>query len=151
MTNRRSRTLWAVALLCGAIGCTGDPLPFLSGGALSGPVRPVPTDWSFVGGSRTAQLETDPTAPYSVNLNVTVVDGAPYINAGDTETQWVKNIAADPAVRLRIDGTLYELRALRVTDPEEIRRFGAAWTAQSRFARDPAALDEAWVYRLVAR
>ncbi len=73
------------------------------------------------------------------------------MNAGDTETQWVKNIAASPLVRLRMDGVLYELRAERVTDREEIAGFGAAWASQSTFRRDPTKLDEIWLHRLVPR
>ena len=38
-----------------------------------------------------------------------------------------EDIAADPRVRLRIEGTLYDLTAERVTDDEEIRAFARAW------------------------
>ena len=86
-----------------------------------------------------------------MNLAFTVMDGQLYINAGGTETQWVKNIAANPRVRLRMDGVLYDLRAERVTDPAEIAAFGKAWTGQSMFRRDPAKLDEVWLYRLIPR
>ena len=54
-------------------------------------------------------------------------------------------------MRLRLDGVLYDLRAERVIDPEEIAAFGKAWTNQSMFRRDPSGLDEVWVYRLVPR
>ncbi len=57
----------------------------------------------------------------------------------------------DPRVRLRMDGVLYDLRAERVTDSAEIAEFAAAWTSQSMFRRDPTALDEVWLYRLVPR
>lgn len=146
--------VWARGILMvaavGVFGCSG-PFGFFSGGALGGDVKTVPTDWSFAGASGTAQLETNPTDPYSVNLAYTILPGGLYINAGDTETQWVKNMDADPNVRLRIEGDVYELRAERVTDADEIARFGKAWTSQSSFMRDPAELEEAWVYRLHAR
>ncbi len=74
-----------------------------------------------------------------------------YLNAGDTETQWVKNMDADPAVRLRVEGTVYELLAERVTNTAEIERFAAAWTDQSTFRRDPTELEQVWIYRLRAR
>ena len=89
--------------------------------------------------------------PYSVNIAFTVLDGRLYINAGDTETQWVKNIASNPLVRLRMDGALYDLRAERVMDADEIAAFAGAWTSQSMFRRDPTGLDEVWIYRLVSR
>jgi hypothetical protein len=130
------------------VACNG-PFVLLPGGKLDGDARPAPSDWTFAGDYGTVQLETRPEDPYSVNVAFTVVDNRLYINAGDTETQWVKNIAANPRVRLRMDGVLYELRAERVTDPAEIAVFGEAWTSQSFFRRDPTGLDEVWLYRLV--
>lgn len=131
-------------------GCDG-PLLVLPGGQLDGALEPTPSNWTFAGDYGTVQLETRPDDPYSVNIAFTVIDGRLYINAGDTETQWVKNITASPLVRLRMNDALYDLRAERITDPAKIAAFGQAWTAQSMFRRDPAELAEAWVYRLVTR
>ena len=64
-----------------AFAC-GGPLPFLSGGDLEGEVRPSPSDWAFAGDSGTAQLETRPEDPYSVNLAYTLLDGALYLRVG---------------------------------------------------------------------
>ena len=133
-----------------AAGCNGPTFTFPSG-ALRGERQPVPSDWSAKGDSGIAQLETNPDDPYSVNLVFTVIDGAVYINAGDTETRWVKNITANPAVRLRIDSALYDLRAERVTDGATVAAFAKAWTSQSTFRRDPTELEVVWIYRLVAR
>ena len=137
-------------LVLSAPACSG-PFGLMSGGELTGEVKPVPSDWTFAGDVGTAQLETKPEDPYSVNLAYTLVDGALYINAGDTETQWVQNLTANPRVRLRVEGVLYELRADRVTDPDEIARFARAWTSQSAFRLDPTELEEVWIYRLHAR
>lgn len=137
-----------VTVLC--LGCNG-PLFLLPGGSLNGETKPAPDDWSFAGDSGTLQLETNPAEPYSVNLAYTIVGGRLYLNAGDTETQWVKNMALNPDVKLRVDGTLYELRAERVTDESEIEAFGEAWTSQSFFRRDPRGLEEVWIYTLVSR
>ncbi len=133
-----------------ALAC-GGPLPFMAGGELAGEVAPAPSDWAFAGGQGTAQLETRPEDPYSVNLAYTIVGGALYINAGDTETQWVQNMAVNPQVRLKVDGVIYELRAERVTDTADIARFARAWTSQSMFRRDPTELEEVWIYRLRSR
>ena len=97
------------------------------------------------------QLETRPEDPYSVNIAYTLLEGRLYINAGDTETEWVKNMEVNPLVRLRISEALYALRAERVTDPGEISTFGKAWVSHSMFHRDPDELDEVWIYRLAGR
>jgi len=141
----------ALVSLVALLACNG-PVGLLPGGALEGEARPAPSDWtSAVGDYDTCQLETQPTDPYSVNIVCTVVEGRLYLNAGDTETQWVKNMGADPNVRLRVSGFLYELRAERVSDAAELATFGQAWTDQSMFRRDPRELEQVWVYRLVAR
>lgn len=142
--------LVALALATLGLACNG-PFGLLPGGQLEGASSGAPRDWSFAGESGTCQLETRPADPYSVNIAYTILDGRLYINAGDTETQWVKNMTLDPNIRLRIDGRLYALRAERVTSEAEIEAFGEAWTSQSFFRRDPRGLDEVWIYRLAAR
>jgi hypothetical protein len=147
--SRLSSLLVLVTLLAAA-GCNG-PFLLLPGGKLDGAIEATPSDWVFAGDDGLVELETRPLDPYSVNIAYTVLDGRLYINAGDTETQWVKNMSEDPRVRLRLDGAIYELRAERVTDRSEIAQFGEAWTSQSFFRRNPAELEEVWLYRLGAR
>ncbi len=142
--------LLSLLLAITVCGCNG-PFMLLPGGGLAGEVKPSPSDWSFVGEYETAQLETRPEDPYSVNIAVTVIEGSLYINAGDTETEWVKNIAANSHVRLRLDDVLYESRAERITSADTIAKFGKVWTSQSMFMRDPSELDEVWLYRLIPR
>lgn len=142
--------LLALPLILAALGCNG-PMGLLPGGELNGEARPAPADWAFAGDSGIVQLETRPEDPYSVNIAFTVLGGRLYINAGDTETQWVKKIASNPQVRLRLDGVLYDLRAERVMDADEIAAFAGAWTSQSMFRRDPTRLEGVWLYRLVSR
>jgi hypothetical protein len=146
------RFFWLVSLLMLllAAGCNG-PFGLMSGGKLDGEPRPIPENWKSIGESGQMQLETNPRTPYSVNVNYTVVDGNLYVSAGDSETEWVKNISADPAVRLRIEDSIYDLRAKRVTDSAEIARFGKVWTAQSMFMRDPTQFEEVWIYRMEPR
>ena len=154
-TASRVDELWkgqllSLLLVIAASGCNG-PLLVLPGGGLAGEVEPSPSDWSFAGDYGTVQLETRLEEPYSVNIAFTVIEGQLYINAGDTETQWVKNMSVNPLVRMRMDGVLYDLRAERVVDADEIAAFGKAWTSQSMFMRDPSELDEVWIYRLAPR
>ncbi len=142
--------LLSLLLFLTTSGCNG-PFMLMSGGKLEGVGKPVPGDWTFTADSGIVQLETRPEEPYSVNIVYTVLNGILYINAGDTETQWVKNISADSAVRLRMHDVLYDLRAERVSDAAEIAAFAVAWTGQSMFRRDPSELDQVWIYRLEAR
>lgn len=141
---------WALVGMTVSLGC-GGPVSFIPGGRMDGtPARVDPT-WSNLGDSGICQLETNPDDPYSVTVAYTVVDGQLYVNAGGSEKRWAKNAIDHPDVRLRIDGKIYELRAVRVTDPGEIARFASAWTGQSFFRRDPTAYDEVFVFRLVPR
>jgi hypothetical protein len=139
-----------VFLACLALACR-EPFVVLPGGKLGGEVLTSAPEFTSTDRHGTAQLETRPDDPYSVNFTYTVVSGRIYANAGDTETTWAKNVNADPRVRLRVDGALYELRAERVTDPAEIAVFGKAWLSQSSTRRDPSGFDEVWLYRLEPR
>jgi len=136
-----------VTLACGPIG----PIP---GGRLSGELETtVPSDWSFTDAHDTVQLETGGADPYSVNVWATAMRGDLYIAAGSgAESRWARNIEADPKVRLRVEGGVYELRAVRVPLTPEIERdFLAAVQAKYDFERDPEDEDDAWLYRMEAR
>jgi hypothetical protein len=143
-----SRTL-SLACLCALVAC-GGPFAVFPGGALDGPVRAAPEGFAFARDAGTVQLETRPGDPYSVNVACAVVGDALYVSSGDSPSHWVEHMQADPRVRVRIDGVIYEARAERVTDPDEMRAFAEEWTKHA-WARDPTGLDEVWVYRLQPR
>ena len=130
-------------------GCSGGPLGPFPGGRLQGVPASAPADWSGIGESKICEIETNPKDPYSVTVSCTVVDGQMYVNAGGRESPWAANVIADPNVRLRIDGEIYPVRAVRVEDKEEIARFGKVWTSQGFFLRDPTQFSEVWLFRLV--
>jgi hypothetical protein len=101
---------------CGPVG------PF-SGGRLSGEEQGWPEDWNRFADVKQIQLETDQKDPHSVNLWVVVVDGEAYVATSlrvgtevPEEREWVRNITADPRVRIRIDGTLYLARLEALAD-----------------------------------
>lgn len=142
--------LWLALVGLVALACR-EPVLVLPGGKLDGELRPAGDRFAPADGFATAQLETRPEDPYSVNITYTVVDGRSYVNAGGSESNWAKNVSADPRVRLRVDGALHELVAVRVTDRAEIASFGKAWLAQSSTRRDPLSFDEVWLYRLEPR
>jgi hypothetical protein len=104
------------------MGC--GPLGPFSGGRLSGDEGSWPADWNRIADVTQIQLETGPKDPYSVNLWFVVVDDEPYLatsllmgTEAPEEREWVRNVTADPRVRIRIEGTLYQARLETVTDP----------------------------------
>ena len=148
---RLSATLPALigVLASGLLGC--GPLVMVPGGALSGTVQPVPSDWSFSGAIETIQLETRPSDPYSVNLWGIGIGENFYVAAGSSENRWVSNISEDPSVRLRLGDDLYELRATRTKDPVELDAFLAA--LKRKYDHEPEAdeREQATLFRLKAR
>ena len=99
----------------------------------------------------TIQLETRPADPYSVNIWVIAIDENLYVHAGDNRSRWVENMEADPAVRLRVDESIYELAAARVGSQEEFDRFSEAY--DRKYGRRPGNenVGEAYLFRLSAR
>jgi hypothetical protein len=147
-----------LALLLALAGC--GPLGPLSGGALRGPVHEqAVTDWSFTADIQTVQLQTNPADPHSVNTWCVGIGDRLYVPTSmirgpksPSERDWVKNVAADPAVRIRIDGAVYERVAIRVSDPSEYDAARAA--LEQKYALDPAERDperEIWIFRLEPR
>ena len=132
-----------------AVGC--GPIAMIPGGALSGDVKPTPTDWSFSDSVETVQLETNPDDPYSVNV-WGVGDGAHfYIAAGDKTNEWAENLRHDPRARLRIGDDLYELRAIEVHDDAQLDTFLAAAKQKYDFEPEPEQRANAALFRLGPR
>jgi hypothetical protein len=146
------RHLLALTLFACVVGLAGcGPLVMIPGGRLSGEVQPVPVDWSFSDAVETVQLETRPSDPYSVNIWGVGVGPDFYVASGRASNAWAGNIEADPRVRLRIEGTLYEMRAERVDTQAERERFLVAAKAKYDFEPDSEQSSEAILFRLVAR
>jgi hypothetical protein len=141
-----------------ALACGGPVGPF-AGGELSGEIATDPLDLALVEATAQVQLETNPSAPHSVNTWIGVADGAVYVPTSmirgplsPAERGWVKNVQADPRVRLRVDGALHELLAVRVEDRAQYAAARAALEAKYELAADdmdPA--REIWLFRLEPR
>ena len=142
--------LAAMVLGCGPLG----PIP---GGRLRGDVAPPPLDWSSMADVRQAQLETRPEDPHSINIWLGVVGGRLYVTSSlilgpddPNERDWVQHVLADPRVRLRIDGRVYELNAVRVQDPVLVETVRS--TMIDKYEVEPDAhSDAAWVFQLAPR
>lgn len=147
---------WGLALAIGLLAC--GPIGPLPGGALRGEVVSGPVDdWSFTADVETVQLETRPSDPYSVNTWIYGEGDRLYVPTSlilgasePTERQWVRNVIEDDRVRLRIDGRIYERRAVRVTDAAEL-----AEARDHLLAKYDVEADEhsaaAWIFRLEDR
>lgn len=134
-----------------AMAC--DPLGPLPGGALSGPVSAVPSDWAFSDEIETVQLETRPEDPYSVNIWGAGLDDGFYIASGQGgEAEWAQHISDNSDVRLRVGEAVYELRATRVDQDSEAREaFLAAVQRKYDWTPDGEDTESAWLYRLDPR
>lgn len=146
--SRGSIALLAAMLLFAA--CDG---PFLTipGGALEGSARPVPSDWVFTDEISTIEVETRPTDPYSINIWAVAMDDRLYLHAGANRTRWVRNLEAEPSVRVRIEGSVYDLTASRVRDPGEFADFSDAFERKYDQRPRNENVAEAYVFRLSRR
>ena len=145
MTRAPILTAFLVLIAC-------DPTGPIPGGKLAGEVAPPPADWSFSDDTENVQLETRPSKPYSVNIWGVGLGSGFYVAAGDgAENRWAQYIVEDPRVRLRVEDTLYELRAVRVEDEPERERFLAALRGKYDWEPEPGQTDEAWLFRLEPR
>lgn len=117
--KRMLRSALPLLVVGSIVACNGlGPIGPIPGGSLDGRVTPPPADWSGVRDYRTVQLETRSNSPYSVNVWGVGVGRVFYV-ACLPGTNWIPYVEMDPAVRLRIGDSVYELRAIRSRDPDE--------------------------------
>lgn len=145
----------AAAVVLQSLGC--GPMGPIAGGRLRGPVEVPPAEWSGLEAERKAQLETRPDDPHSINIWTGVVGGRLYIASSlimgpdePEERDWVQHVLADPRVRLRVDGRIYELEATRVEDPAVVETVRQAMMTKYDVKPDPHS-SAAWVFRLKPR
>ncbi len=138
------RIALVVAGLLAVPGC--EPVSSIPGGELSGVVQDAPAEWSQV--PETIQLETRPADPYSINIWGVGLAEHLYVATASDESNWVPYIDSDPSVRVRVDGTLYRLRASLVDDPDERARVAAAYDEKYAVDRNEGWVALALIYRL---
>ena len=134
----------------GLFGCNG-PTGLLPGGALTGESRPAPSDWAFAGDYGTAQLETRPEDPYSVNIWAVGMGSFLYLHAGANRSSWVEHMEANSDVRIRAGDKLYDLHASRVEGQDEFDQFSDAYEAKYSTRPRNENVAEAYLFRLGAR
>ncbi|MBW2242057.1 MAG: nitroreductase family deazaflavin-dependent oxidoreductase [Deltaproteobacteria bacterium] len=152
-----SRRWSAPALLVALFSLACGPILMFSGGHLSGEEGTWPADLQRTAEIEEIQLETRPGDPHSVNIWVVVVDGNAYVATSlllgpevPDEREWVRNVAANPDVRVRIEGVVYPAR-LEVLDDEPLKsRLIEAYVAKYP-QLDQARGEAARFYRIVNR
>jgi hypothetical protein len=153
------RVLRVIALFIGLLATMGVAVAFAAG-FHDGPIGPFPggpfrgplangpePDWSFLDRTDGVDLEVDSANPRSVHVWVLRDGNAVFVpSALAAKKRWPGQVVADPRVRLRVDGKIYERSAARVTDPEEIRRLVDAAIAKYHVSHgDP---ETTWFFRL---
>lgn len=128
------------------------PLGPIPGGAFEGLTNPERNpDWSQV--ERVIELEIRRSKPWSLSIWAVVVDGQLYSpSAFGARRRWPAVALADPRVRVRTNGQIYERMLERVTDPDLKRRVGEAVAARYGFNADEAARDDTtWYFHYAPR
>ncbi|HTO09455.1 MAG TPA: nitroreductase/quinone reductase family protein [Myxococcota bacterium] len=146
------RTLLLAAAAALALSGCGGPLSWIPGGRLDGTLVAAPvTDWSFTDAVQKIQLETAPDDPYSVNVWCVAQADHLWITAGSHTNTWVKNLIADPRVRVRVGDQIYERLAVRVTDPLEAKLVVSLYDKKYHYDRDQGGFLGPMQFRLDPR
>jgi hypothetical protein len=95
-------------------------VPGVPGGPLSGEVfRGPDPDWSFARDVDPIELQINSSPPRSIFTGVVVYRGSLYVPVTFSPLKrWPEVVRRDPRVLARIEGRLFERRAVPVTDPE---------------------------------
>ena len=149
MTTSRVRAALLVLTLL-VVGCEPHdrrPGLWLSGEVVKGPV----SDWSFTDPINEIFVETRTWygIPHSVTVTCVGIGDELYVPSvyrgrGEfpSERHWNRNVVRDPRVRLKIDGKIYERKAVLVTDPAEWQAVLDAFVRKSPFWKDLASKPE---------
>jgi hypothetical protein len=124
------------------------PLGPFPGGPFRGPVEHgAEPDWRFLDQTSGIDLEVNPAEPRSVHVWVVRDANGVYVpSALAPKKKWPAQVVADPRVRMRVDGKVYERRATRVTDPAQISKLLDAVSAKYHVGHgDP---ETTWMFQL---
>ena len=153
--------LLVTAFLGWSIRCPCDRTP--GGYLFGGKAEEQTVDWSFVNDVPLCQIQVRAgLLPYSINLNCMATGtGELYLSCGQCDAKrWGSAVLDNGSARMRLDGTVYPVTAVRVLDPNELDR---AWVSRVDKLQvhssplNPAVPvgtprpDHWWSFRVVAR
>lgn len=141
----------ALLILLVALSGCDEPFVVLAGEELSGEIVDPPADWADYADVEIAQLETRPDDPYSVNIWIVSLGPDLYVATGEDDTRWTKHIDANPDVRVRIEGQIFELEATRIADLDEKRRAGTEYVSKYQVEQDDNWVVNGQLFRLDRR
>jgi hypothetical protein len=147
---RLAISLLLISFTTALTGCA-EPFIVMAGGELTGEVSDPPVDWTELSEEEIIQLETQPDDPYSVNIWMVAVGPDLYVATGDDPTNWTAHIEANPDVRVRIRGVIYELEASLVDDVEEKTRIGMEYVRKYDVDDDDNWVQNGQLFRLDRR
>ncbi len=130
-----------------------SPMSPIPGGALTGEVVEEPVnDWSFAANELVGRLETQVPKPRSVAVTCIVANGQLYVGCSSCSGRyWSQQLIAEPKVRYRVLGKIYNVTATRVTDPVEIAQVWRVRAARYVTANPEQIVDGFWFFRLESR
>jgi hypothetical protein len=133
----RAFRLVAVSLTLLALAGCLDPSERRPGLRLTGDAVPLPDDWSFTDAQPEIAIEVHGFLglPHSVTIWCASLDGALFVGARDPETKhWPAWADANPDVRLKIAGKVYEVRLAPIDDAATLARLQAAYAKKYAIA-----------------
>lgn len=129
-----------------------------------GPIGPIPggpfrasaedpssLDRALAAKADTIEIEVGKDHPLTRTTWVVAEDGTLYVPAGGAAYKtWPKQAEADGAMRIRLDGHVFALKATRVTDPALHAKLLEAAAAKYHLTGDPngAMAQGTWFFRL---
>ncbi len=144
-----------------SIRCPCDRTP--GGYLFGGKAEEQTTDWSFVNDVPLCQIQVRAgLLPYSINLNCMATStGELYLSCGQCDgKRWGNTVLDNSNARMRLDGTVYPVTAVRVLDANELDRAWVARVAKLQVHSSPLnpavpvgtpRPDHWWSFRVVAR
>ena len=139
--------------------CERTPGGYLFGGS----AEEQTADWSFANNVPLCQIQVSAgLLPYSINLNCMATStGELYLSCGQCDAKrWGGVVLDNSSLRMRLDGTVYPVTAIRVLDPNELDRAWDARVDKLQVHSSPAnpavpvgtpRPDHWWSFRVVAR